>query len=74
MSLSLLPPGKTVEVIMLFHTQKASSMPIRKAPHSLYGKIRVIGGFFRLPRLRIGDYPDDSVGYSHPKSFHSTTK
>jgi hypothetical protein len=46
MSLPLLPPGKTVEVIMLFHAEKAPSMPSRKAPSSLYGKIREIGDIF----------------------------
>ena len=45
-SLPLLPPGKTVEVIMLIHAEKAPSIPSRKAPRSLYGKIREKGDVF----------------------------
>jgi len=46
MSLPLLPPGQTVEVIMLIHEQKPLSTPLRKAPRSLYGKIRETGDVF----------------------------
>jgi hypothetical protein len=45
-SLPLLPPGKTVEVIMLFLGEKTPSIPSRKAPRSLYGKIRELGDVF----------------------------
>lgn len=46
MSLPLLPPGQTVEVIMLLHDQNNLPSLRRKAPVSLRGKIREIGDIF----------------------------
>jgi hypothetical protein len=46
MSLPLLQPGQTVEVIMLIHEHKTLSTPLRRAPSSLYGKIRETGDVF----------------------------
>jgi len=46
MSLPLLPPGQTVEVIMLIHEKKTLSTPQRRAPRSLYGKNRETGDVF----------------------------
>ena len=46
MSLPLLPPGQTVEVILLIHAQDTLSTPSRKSPSSLHGKIREIGDVF----------------------------
>ncbi len=46
MSIPLLPPGQTVELIMLIHDQAALPLPCRKAPIALKGKLREIGDVF----------------------------
>jgi hypothetical protein len=45
-SLPLLPPGQTVEVIMLMHVPDSVSGRLRKAPDALRGKIRENGDVF----------------------------
>ena len=46
MSIPLLPPGQTVELIMLIHDQATLPSACRKAPKALKGKLREIGDVF----------------------------